>query len=137
MTALLIVAAVLAPRRLEAGRVPCPDVIKEVDRVIGRRGSYRPDPLRIARRLGVDPEWVVRCARLYGRRLSKEPARLIDAERDQLDERWEADEPIEIGREEQEAEEGRGAFLREERRQREPRATPTLNPEREAIEGFQ
>lgn len=106
--------------------------------MIGRRGSYRPDPLRIARRLGVDPEWVVRCARLYGRRLSKEPARLIDAERDQQDERWEAEEPSEMGSDEREvAEEGRGAFVREERRRREPRATPTFSPEREEFEGFQ
>jgi hypothetical protein len=60
------------------------------------------DPIGVGRRLGVEPLWVERCAETYGRRLSrKAPGVGISAET--LAERWESQEPEEVGEEEIEA----------------------------------
>jgi hypothetical protein len=90
----LVVLVAMLPARSVAGRVSCALVLKEIDRVTGRRGNYRPDAARIARRLGVEPAWVHRCAQVYGRRLDG-AVRLGDEEREDQQERWEEVEPEE------------------------------------------
>lgn len=116
----------LVARELQAQRVPCATVVRDLDSVIGRRGKHRPDPARVAFRLGVEPAWVEHCAQLYGRRLAKGRAPVGDEEREDREERWESEEPVEAGREES----AQGPFEPEEHR-RGLRSTPTPNIEQE------
>ncbi len=95
----LVVLAVGASSHVSAGRVGCAQVVAEIDHITGRRGSYRPDASRIARKLGVDRAWVYRCAELYGRRMSRRPA-MRDGVQEELEAGWENDEPEEKGPEE-------------------------------------
>ena len=92
---LLVLCAVLVSfgaREAQAKRVPCTTVVSVIDSVTSRRGSDRADPVRVANRLGVEPAWVLHCAQLHGRRVAKGLPPLSEAERDQLQERWELDE---------------------------------------------
>src|SRR5215470_7753955 len=91
-TAAFLFAIGTEPMRAEAQRSSCADVIKELDRVVGKRGSYRPDPVRVARKLGVEPAWVAHCSDVYGRRLTKSLRARSDEEREELEERWETDQ---------------------------------------------
>lgn len=93
---------VAVPPAAMAQRVPCTDVLKEFSRVISRSGTTSPDPIRIGRTLGVDPQWVERCALMFGRRLSRK-APGSKATKDVQIERWEAEEYEKISREELEA----------------------------------
>jgi len=72
-----------------AGRPDCARVVSEIDRVTGRRGKQRADPGVIARKLGVEPAWVWRCADTYGRRLSRTR---VGRDGDEQIESWESDE---------------------------------------------
>lgn len=116
---------VLVPES-HAGRISCATVVREIDAVTGRRGAHRADPVRVANRLGVEPAWVKHCAQLYGRRLAKGLPPVSDEEREDMQERWEAEEPIEIGPEEP----VQGPLEVLEKR-RELRSTPTPNIEEE------
>jgi hypothetical protein len=90
-------------RAADTQRASCADVIRELDRILGQPGPYRPEPLRIARRLGVEPGWVFHCADVYGRRLGKERPARSDEEIDAEEDRWESGERGEFGKDEAEA----------------------------------
>lgn len=103
IAAALIPGVALLPAPVHAGRVPCSDVIAEMDRSTTEERIYEgADPVKIGRHLGVEPLWVERCAETYGRRLSRQPPG-IGISHEALTERWESDEPEEIGKEEIEA----------------------------------
>jgi hypothetical protein len=129
---LAVILGVVAARELQAQRrVPCTDVVHELDAITGRGGSHRADPIRVAIRLNVEPAWVEHCAQLYGRRLAKRLPRVSDEEREERQERWESEEPFEFDREDA----AQGEFEPPVRR-RDPRSTPTptLEEERRMLE---
>jgi hypothetical protein len=68
-----VVAGILSmlsfPAVVSAGRVPCHEVLSELDRVAARSPGRVPGAERIARRLGTHPLWIERCAQIYGRRV--------------------------------------------------------------------
>jgi hypothetical protein len=103
LLAIALASSLLAlPRPVHAGRIPCSDVIAEVDRSSSEDGVYKgADPVQVARRLKVPPLWVERCAETYGRRLKRSAPLGVSPEI--LTERWESDEPEEVGKEELEA----------------------------------
>ena len=92
-----------APGPAHAGRVPCSQVIAEMDRTTSSAADYEgADPIKVGRRLGVEPLWVERCAATYGRRLSRK-APGVGVSPEALIERWESQEPEELASEEIEA----------------------------------
>lgn len=129
---LLAFGVSLPAHELQAERVSCATVVRELDAVISRRGSHRPDPVRVGIRLGVEPAWVMHCAQLYGRRVAKVLAPISDEEREDRDERWESEESVEVERED--AVQGSLEVLE---RRRELRSTPTpgIEEERHMLEG--
>jgi len=50
------------------GRPDCAAVVRALHEA-NTRGSRSPEAIKVGRRLGVDPEWVERCAASYGRRV--------------------------------------------------------------------
>lgn len=100
-TAILSVALLVpaVPVWAQKGRVPCADLIGEFDRVVSRPGTGEIDPIKIGRKVGVDPRWVERCASVFGRRVSRPPRRAGLAKEDQ-DVFWESEEPEEFAQEE-------------------------------------
>jgi hypothetical protein len=91
------------PGPVLGGRIPCNEVIAEIDRTTTRAEIYEgADPITVGRHLGVEPLWVERCAETYGRRLSRK-APGVGVSPEVLFERWESEEPEEIAREEIEA----------------------------------
>lgn len=125
VASLVAVALVGVPTSARAGRIPCADVINEVDRVDSQSGARSADPVKVARRLKIDPRWVERCAEAYGRRLAhRAPDHGVG--REDQDEQWEEQEPEEVSREEQQAQgETYEADVREEKRvSRLPNAPP-------------
>lgn len=92
------------PGPAHGGRIPCSEVVAEMDRITtSADGIYDgADPIQIARHLKVEPLWVERCAATYGRRLSRK-APGVGIAPEALSERWESQEPEEIGKEEIEA----------------------------------
>lgn len=109
-----------------ADRVSCAEVVRAIDAVTSRRGRHRADPVRLALRLGVEPAWVTHCAQLYGRRLAKNLPPISDEEREEMQERWESEETVEVERED--SVQGPLEVLE---KQRELRSTPTPNIEEE------
>lgn len=75
--ALLAVAADAGVVAAGEARVPCPQVIAELNRRVSR-GQDR-SPARIARSLDADPAWVEECLRMSGRRLEA-PRRAVPEE---------------------------------------------------------
>lgn len=95
--------AVLAlPSPVLAHRIPCTDVLSELDHIVSQPGVTTPDPLKVARRLETEPSWVERCAALYGRRVKRDvPTHGLT--REEEEERWESEEPEEQAPEDKEA----------------------------------
>ncbi len=83
-------------------RPDCMDVLRTMHSARNRTISGTPDAIRIAKQLGIEPDWVERCAQTYGRRIerredSDHPRVQTDSE---LSERREAGEFEEPTREE-------------------------------------
>jgi hypothetical protein len=72
----------------------------------GSSGARQPDAVKIAKQLGVDADWVERCAQAYGRRVKgpddSKKVKEQEIEDSQLTDRREADEYDELSREEKE-----------------------------------
>ena len=83
------------------GRPSCSVVLRKMHDATGRQRAREADAEKIARKLGVDAEWVERCAATYGRHLKPRAKNESGAE-DQLSEVREAEEFEELGREERE-----------------------------------
>lgn len=100
--ALLVLAS--SPPASAQGRPDCAAVIRQIHKVSGHNGAQTPDPERIAEKLGVEPEWVERCAVSYGRRVKRHRQRETDGERNttELTEKREFEEYEELAREERE-----------------------------------
>lgn len=84
-----------------ARRIPCGDVLHEMNylRSVGSNRATKAEYL--ARRLDTSPLWIEKCAAMYGRQLDQAP---MDSDaRLRQEERWEAEEPEEVSREELEA----------------------------------
>ena len=99
-----LLAVVLAPPAplTAQGRPDCTTVLRKLHEVGGRHGTRAPDAARIAEKLGVDQDWVERCATAYGRRVkAHEPSKKDEAE-DHLSEKREIEEYDELSREEKE-----------------------------------
>jgi hypothetical protein len=99
------VALFLWLRAASGGRIPCMDVISEVNRDIGMGRS--PDASRIAKTLKTSPVWVEHCMVTYGRRLRRAKRDENEAEREEQLEKFEEEEPEEIAPEEKGEEEPR------------------------------
>ena len=80
-------------------RVPCAELVGEFDRVVSRPGIGEIDPIKVGKKVGVDPKWVERCASVFGRRVSRPPRRAGLAKEDQ-DIAWESEEQEEFAQEE-------------------------------------
>ncbi len=78
VVASLLTAALLAPQ-VRAEKVPCLEVVSELNHRISR-GMDR-DPKRIAKRLDTEIEWVEECLRLHGRRVGGPSVRVGTEER--------------------------------------------------------
>jgi len=131
--AVLMLLFSMAPvAQTRADRVSCADVVHELDAVTGRRGKHRADPVRVAHRLGVEPSWVMHCAQLYGRRLAQKLPAMSDEEREDMQERWESEETVEVERED--AVQGPLEVL-EKRRDLRSTPTPNIEEERHMLEG--
>lgn len=63
-----IVTLSLPAQSQEGEKVPCFKVVAELNHRISRNQDR--DPKKIAKRLDTDPDWVVECLRLSGRRIS-------------------------------------------------------------------
>jgi hypothetical protein len=92
----------LAMPAMGQGRPSCSVVLRKMHDATGRQRAREADAEKIARKLGVDAEWVERCAASYGRHLKPRERKAAGAE-DQLSEVREAEEFEELGREEREA----------------------------------
>ena len=96
-----------AGRASAQGRPDCADVLRSFHnpKVVGHNGAREPNPAKVAHLLGVDADYVERCAAAYGRRVkrreSPEAADKIDEEVDAAEKR-EAEEYDEVSREEKE-----------------------------------
>lgn len=75
--ALLAVAAVAGVAAAGEARVPCHQVVGELNRRVSRGQDRSPE--RIARRLDADPVWVAECLRMSGRRVEA-PRRVVSEE---------------------------------------------------------
>ncbi len=85
-----------------ARRIPCTEVLSELDHIVSQPGVASPDPIKVARRLDTEPAWVERCAALFGRRLKRNaPTHGLSPEDEE--ERWESEEPEEQAPEDKEA----------------------------------
>lgn len=83
------------------GRPDCAAVLRKMHDSTGHQGARQPDAVKIARKLGVDEEWVEQCAASYGRHVKKHP-RKGDLSEDSFSTTHEAEEYEELGREEKE-----------------------------------
>ena len=94
-------AAVCATPAWAQGRPDCTVVLRKMHDAAGHGG--KPDAVKIGRKLGVDPEWVDRCAEAYGRHLKPHAKKegKESAEEQSADVR-EAEEWDELSREEKE-----------------------------------
>ena len=81
-------------RLVGAGRVPCEEVLREVTRLEGKRGTVAIYPKKIARKLKVEQEWVERCMQVYGRKFQN-IVRVGEEDRPRapLTDLWESEEP--------------------------------------------
>jgi hypothetical protein len=80
IVALVVGAALVLPALVSAqGRPDCAQVLREMHNrkvMLHGHGSKRtPDSVRIASQLGVDADWVDRCAESYGRRTKRSEVR--------------------------------------------------------------
>lgn len=101
--ALIVGVAVSTPAQAQ-GRPDCAAVVRQFHKISGRDGAHTPDPEHIASKLGVDPEWVERCAVAYGRRVKrhKHPKPEGESDAEGLTAKQEEREYEEISREERE-----------------------------------
>lgn len=83
------------------GRPDCTTVLRKLHEAGHRDGADAPDAARIARRLGVDADWVERCATAYGRRVKARPGKNTEGA-NEFSERRETEEFDELSREEKE-----------------------------------
>jgi hypothetical protein len=112
-------------QRAVGPRVACTTIIREVDSERRRAPSQLVEITDIGRKLNQDLRWVERCMRLYGRRPLK-PAPLHAESKEEEEEEWESDEPVEIGVEETgDARDGE----QQPERQRVLRIKPTPTPD--------
>jgi len=115
-----VVTLLLLVGPASAQRIPCTEVVHEMNRLSGAGSSRGDDAEHLARRLNTTPQWVEKCASIYGRRLKTLP--MDSDERVRREEEWESEEPIEVGREELETQGdvfSRSARDRDRARQRE------------------
>ncbi len=101
---LLAWSGVLAPPLASsawAQRIPCTEVVHEMNRLSGTGQGRGSDADHLARRLNTSPLWVEKCAATYGRRLQHDST--DSDERLRRQEEWEAEESTEEGRDEIEA----------------------------------
>lgn len=108
LAAVAVLAAALLlvicfPAVVSAGRVPCHDVLSELDRIGTDAPGVVPDAEKVAHRLGTHPLWVEQCARTYGRRVRISSPRAAQAPEDYA-EHWESNELEEVAPEEKRAE---------------------------------
>ena len=108
MSALVFGAALTLPTPgFAQGRPDCAQVLRKMHKAPGSSGARQPDAVKIARQLGVDADWVERCAQSYGRRIKgqddSKKVKEQEVEGDsQLAEQREGDEYDELSREEKE-----------------------------------
>jgi hypothetical protein len=99
-----------AGRASAQGRPDCADVLRSFHnpKVIGHNGAQDPNPAKVAHLLGVDADYVERCAAAYGRRVKRRESSATSAAADKVDEevdaaeKREAEEYDEVSREEKE-----------------------------------
>jgi hypothetical protein len=85
------------------GRPDCTTVLRKLHAAGRRSGSDAPDAARIASKLGVDVDWVERCATAYGRRVKvREPVKRSEGGANEFSEKREIEEFDELAREERE-----------------------------------
>lgn len=97
-------AVVLAgsPPVAAQGRPDCTTVLRKLHDAGRRNGAQAPDAARIASKLGIDADWVERCATAYGRRLKlHEPEKKAEGAKE-FSEKREIEEFDELSREEKE-----------------------------------
>jgi hypothetical protein len=90
----------LVPAATRAGdddfsRPPCRTVMREVNREVSAREGHHASPRMVARTLGTEPEWVLRCMEAYGR-LPSARGRLSRTDREALDRAVEEGRPLKI-----------------------------------------
>lgn len=87
-------AALAIPSAAEATRPSCQQVIREVNREVTARRGRQASPLAVARTLGTEEEWVLRCMEAYGRVPGRKIKRDAD-EREAFERALEEGRPIE------------------------------------------
>jgi hypothetical protein len=101
LAALVFGAALGLPARAPAqGRPDCTVVLRKLDDLGGRAGAHTPDSEKVAKKLGVDADWIERCAESYGRRVKKSDVALKGESDVDVGEKREAEEFDEVAREE-------------------------------------
>jgi len=99
---MVFVAALGLPARAPAqGRPDCTVILRALHDV-PHETSRTPDADKLARRLGIDAEWVARCAESYGRHVKKSQVELRGESDVDLGEKREAEEFEEVAPEEKE-----------------------------------
>lgn len=101
IAALGVLLAVAAPAHAQ-GRPDCAEVLHAYHRASGHDGARVPDPDHLASKLGVEPDYVERCARAYGRSVKrrKTPAADEYVDADDLSAKREEEEYDEVAKEE-------------------------------------
>lgn len=95
-----LLALTLPAVALAQGRPSCTEVLRKLNGAGGSNEARVPDAAKIARKLGVDAEWVERCAESYGRRVKMHKDTTRQAPDDEFAERREVEEYDELSREE-------------------------------------
>jgi hypothetical protein len=98
--ALAVVLAGAAPVAAQ-GRPDCATVLRKLHEG-SRNGRRAADAAKIAEKLGVDEDWIARCATAYGRRVKAHEPSKRDEAADQFSEKREVEEYDELSREEKE-----------------------------------
>jgi hypothetical protein len=101
---LLACSAALSSPAAAQGRPDCATVLRALHTKKHEAKLHAPDATVVALRLGVEPEWVERCAQSYGRRVkrSEDPTKTDPDAQMALKEKLETEEYDEVSREEKE-----------------------------------
>jgi hypothetical protein len=101
-------------------RPTCQQVIREVNREVNDHHGRHASPLAVARTLGTDEEWVLRCMQAHGRKPARQTRR-SDDDREAFERALEEGRPVMTSDENAELRYDKAQELRLERRERRER----------------
>jgi hypothetical protein len=97
-----VVGLALGLPTVARARPDCATVLRKLHDVTGHNSARVADPVNLGRRLGVDPEWIERCAAAYGRTVKRQDEQHPQDKDNPLVEGLEEQEYEEVDREEKE-----------------------------------